>query len=57
MTSAMSELNYFGGDGVSLFETCPLEDILADIAVGWNDTRRIIGNLRSSTTPELSYVL
>lgn len=48
---------FFGGDGVSLFETRPLEDILADIAVGWNDTRRIIGNLRSGATPELSYVL
>lgn len=46
-----------GGDGISLFETRPLEDILADIAVGWNDTRRIIGNLRTATTPELSYVL
>lgn len=46
-----------GGDGISLFETRPLEDILSDIAVGWNDTRHISGNLRSSTTPELSYVL
>lgn len=47
----------YGGDGISLSETRPLEDILADIAVGWNDTRRIFGNLRSSSTPELSYVL
>jgi hypothetical protein len=30
----------FGGDGAGLFETRPLEDILADIVDGWNSTRR-----------------
>jgi hypothetical protein len=27
---------------VGLFETRPLEDILADIADGWNSTRRFL---------------
>lgn len=31
-----------GGGGLTLFETRPLEDILADIADGWNSTKRNI---------------
>lgn len=29
-----------GGGGQSLFETRPLQDVLADIAEGWNSTKR-----------------
>lgn len=40
-----------------MFETRPLEDILADIAIGWNDTQRCIGRLRGSVVTEVAYVL
>lgn len=46
-----------GGDALKLFETRPLEDILADIAEGWNDTQRCIGKVRASVLTEVSYVL
>ncbi len=46
-----------GGDGVTLFETRPLEDILADIAEGWDSTRRCMGRVRASAFTEVSYVL
>lgn len=35
------------GDALNLFETRPLEDILADIAEGWNNTQRCIGKVRA----------
>lgn len=35
-----SDSGLVGGDWVSLLETHPLEDILADIAVDWVATRR-----------------
>ncbi|HSE60979.1 MAG TPA: hypothetical protein VLA88_01635 [Candidatus Saccharimonadales bacterium] len=46
-----------GGDWVSLLETRPLEDILADIAVGWNDMQRCIGKVRANVATEVAYVL
>lgn len=46
-----------GGDWVSLLETRPLEDILADIAVGWDDMQRCIGKVRAGVTTEVTYVL
>lgn len=46
-----------GGDGVTLLETRPLEDILADIAEGWDSTRRCMGRGRASEFTEVSYVL
>ena len=46
-----------GGDALNLFETRPLEDILADIAEGWNNTQRCIGKVRAGVLTEVSYVL
>ena len=48
---------HVGGDTLSLFETRPLEDILADIAEGWGNTQRCIGRVRASAFTEVSYVL
>jgi len=31
---------HYGGDAPRLFETRPLEDILADIADGWNNIKK-----------------
>jgi len=50
-------MQFRGGDWVSLLETRPLEDILADIAVGWNDLQRCIGRVRASVATEVTYVL
>jgi hypothetical protein len=47
----------FGGDGVGLFETRPLEDILADIAVGWSDTQRCMGRIKANAATQVTYVL
>lgn len=46
-----------GGDWLSLFETHPLEDVLAGIAAGWNDTQRCAGRLRVGIYQEVGYVL
>lgn len=46
-----------GGDWLSLFETQPLEDVLAGIAAGWNDTQQCAGKLRVSVAKEELYVL
>lgn len=46
-----------GGDGLSLFETRPLEDILADIAVGWHNTQRWTGRVKVNVATQVSYVL
>lgn len=46
-----------GGDALRLFETRPLEDILADIAEGWSNMRCCIGRVRASEFTEVSYVL
>lgn len=46
-----------GGDWLSLFEPQPLEDVLAGIAVGWNDTRRCAGRLKVGVFQEVGYVL
>lgn len=46
-----------GGDVLGLFETRPLEDILADIAEGWNSTKHSLARLRVNTTQEAVYVL
>lgn len=47
----------YGGDGLTLFETLPLEDVLADIASGWNDTRLMLGSVRRKSSTEVNYVL
>lgn len=46
-----------GGGALNLFEMRPLEDTLADIAVGWNDTQRCIGRVRADIATEVSYIL
>lgn len=48
---------FSGGDWLSLFETRPLEDILADIAEGWGNTQRCMGRVRSEATAGVAYVL
>ena len=46
-----------GGDGLNLFETRPLQDILADIADGWNTTQLNLDRLKVKATQETVYVL
>ena len=46
-----------GGDELRFFETRPLEDILADLASGWNDTQHCAGRLKAGTYQEVGYVL
>ena len=53
----IAELVWNGGFELSLFETCLLENTLADIADGWNNTQRNIGRLRASVATEVNYVL
>lgn len=47
----------FGGDWLRLFETQPLEDMLAEIAAGWNKTQQSAGKLKASLPVEVVYVL
>ncbi|HEX6258871.1 MAG TPA: hypothetical protein VFZ48_05315 [Candidatus Saccharimonadales bacterium] len=51
------EIISHGGDWVSLLETRPLEDILADITTGWNDAQQVMGGVKAGVTTEVSYVL
>ena len=46
-----------GGDALSLFETRPLEDILADIADGWDSTQQSLERLKVKPPQETMYVL
>lgn len=58
MILIQSNRNIFeGGDGLSLFETRPLEDILADIGEGWHNTQLRININKSKLAKEIDYVL
>lgn len=57
LTDVNQNIARCGGDWLSLFETRPLEDILAEIAEGWSNTQRAIGRVRAGVTTEVSYVL
>jgi len=46
-----------GGDALNLFEIRPLQDILADIAEGWNTTRLSLGKLKVEPAQEAAFVL
>lgn len=49
--------NFIGGDELSLFETYLLEDVIADIVLGWNNIQRCIGRIKANVTTEVNYVL
>ena len=45
-----------GGDAVALFETTPLESILADIAEGWKNIQQCVIKINNSPSTTVGYV-